>query len=110
MLLIEISLNSHQAPLALFVVCFLGTLIQLMIRVDTHFYDLCAPSTVSQHCALQHVMQVHLICVEEIWRLYSAELASAVVVVFFILGRCAFQKVGQVVVWYLAACCTTGCR
>ena len=107
MLLVEIRLDSHQTPLALLKVLLLRTLTQLVVIVGAHFNNLGAPCTISKHGALQHIVQVHLVCIEEVRGGYPTKLANTVVV--FDLGDevarleqgrlLSFQQIGKVVVW-----------
>ena len=47
-----------------------------MLRVAGYLYDLSAPSAVSEHLALQHVVQVHFVGTVELRRAYATKLAS----------------------------------
>ena len=84
MLLVEVRLDRHEAPRALLEIRFLRALIQLVLVVAGHFDDLRAGLAVCQHLALQHVVQVHLVGIEELRRADAAELARSVP--FFITG------------------------
>ena len=67
-LLIEVSLDGHIAATTLLEVDLLAALAKLVLRIATHLDDLRAPRTVGQHLALQDVVEVHLVCAQELRR------------------------------------------
>ena len=64
-----------------------------MLRVAGDLYDLSAPSAVSEHLALQHVVQVHFVGTVELRRAYATKLASWVSV--FVRSRRSSMLVYQ---------------
>ena len=105
MLLVEVRLDRHLAPITLIEIGFLSTLVQFVVGVRAHFDDLSASSAISQHGAVEHVMQVHLVGIYELRVRYAAELASVLAATIIINGsRGIFiltvnsQQVRQVVI------------
>ena len=77
-LLKKVSFDGHSAPRTLAKIYFFVALVQLVLRVATHFDDLGAAGTISKHLALQNVMQIHLVSICEVWLGDVTELARDV--------------------------------
>ena len=74
MLLVKVSFDRHLASVTLVEVGLLSTLCKLVLSVGAHFDNLSAPSAISQHHAVKYIVQIHLICVNELRLGDTAEL------------------------------------
>mmetsp|Transcript_39470 Transcript_39470/g.51672 ORF Transcript_39470/g.51672 Transcript_39470/m.51672 type:complete len:102 (-) Transcript_39470:652-957(-) len=82
-LLVKVSLNGHQTAWTLLKVDFFGTLVQLVLRVARHLDNLGAPNTISEHLALEDVVQIHFVSVQKIRGRGPAKLARSIPFFFF---------------------------
>ena len=83
-LLVKVGFDRHLASVTLMEVRLLCTLCKLVLSVGADFDNLSAPSAISQHHAVKHIVQIHLIRVDELRLGDTAELTcilTAVVVI-----------------------------